>query len=253
DSFSKWTDNGKRQLGCITKTEEETFVWWGLHSPMKLMVETRGTQRYVRLPDGDHDLDESPHILAPAGWVEGTFTEGSRDKVKGLPYAKKNMLLNSAQSQLALATALYDSDILVAAVLGLGAKDSVGLVGPEVPDEYVLLARCIVVFHGMLGDVVKENFVRFLVTGQQAYIQWLVRSGGDRFFKSWMKPAKEWSDLAELETAEKSIESSKQDVKKELESLRGRAGVLGLTGTGGHARPSLEKALAESQKKAGGR
>ncbi|CAJ1416703.1 unnamed protein product, partial [Effrenium voratum] len=88
DSFSKWTDNGKRQLGCITKTEEETFVWWGLHSPMKLMVETRGTQRYVRLPDGDHDLDESPHILAPAGWVEGTFTEGSRDKVKGLPYAK---------------------------------------------------------------------------------------------------------------------------------------------------------------------
>ncbi|CAJ1439537.1 unnamed protein product, partial [Effrenium voratum] len=42
----------------------------------------------------------------------------------------------------------------------------------------------------------------------------------------------------ELETAEKSIESSKQDVKKELESLRGRA------------RPSLEKALAESQKKA---
>ncbi|CAJ1366166.1 unnamed protein product, partial [Effrenium voratum] len=283
DSFSKWTDNGKRQLGCITKTEEETFVWWGLHSPMKLMVETRGTHRYVRLPDGDHDLDESPHILAPAGWVEGTFTEGSRDKVKGLPYAKKNMLLNSAQSQLALATALYDSDILVAAVLGLGAKDSVGLVGPEVPDEYVLLARCIVVFHGMLGDVVKENFVRFLVTGQQAYIQWLVRSGGDRFFKSWMKPAKEWSDLAvpalrvmefdlelvcwlgfphlhkcapelelaerELETAEKSIESSKQDVKKELESLRGRAGVLGLTGTG-PARPSLEKALAESQKKA---
>lgn len=28
---------------------------------------------------------------------------------------------------------------------GLGAKNSVGLVNPDVPDEYVLLARCILV------------------------------------------------------------------------------------------------------------
>lgn len=64
------------------------------------------------------------------------------------------------------------------------------------------------VFHGMLVDVVKDNFVRFLVTGQQDwstlflgspqiqcaellqdYIQWLVRGGGARFFNSWRKPA----------------------------------------------------------------
>lgn len=101
------------------------------------------------------------------------------------------MLLSAAQSQLAVATSLYDSDILMAAVLGLQAKGSVGLITPDVPDEYVLLARCIVVFHGMLGDVLKDNFVRFMVTGQQDYIQWLVRSGGDRFFRSWMRPAED--------------------------------------------------------------
>ena len=64
------------------------------------------------------------------------------------------------------------------------------------------------VFHGMLGDVVKENFMRLVVSGQQAlspcpmispvqysnqidkdYLQWLLRPGGDRFFRSWKKPA----------------------------------------------------------------
>ena len=66
------------------------------------------------------------------------------------------------------------------------------------------------VFHGMLGDVVKENFMRLIVSGQQAlsppndinylvlrssihidkdYLQWLLRPSGDRFFRSWKKPA----------------------------------------------------------------
>ncbi|CAK9025645.1 unnamed protein product [Durusdinium trenchii] len=97
-----------------------------------------------------------------------------------------------ATAQLAVAASLYDSDILMAAVLGLKAKNSVGIITPVVPDEYVLLARCIVVFHGMLVDVVKDNFVRFLVTGQQDYIQWLVRGGGARFFNSWRKPAEDY-------------------------------------------------------------
>ena len=93
------------------------------------------------------------------------------------------------------------------------------------------------VFHGMLGDVLKDNFIRFMVTGQQAtalllmdvvvqrwkllgfaderviedtpawicecnainsqdYVQWLLRSGGDRFFRSWLKPAKaHWREI----------------------------------------------------------
>lgn len=186
DAMSKWEDNGKRQLGCIRTTEEETFLEWGLYAKLKLIVETKNGKH-----NKTYDLDEEPKDVDVEGWVIDAFNEESRMKIGNLSKGQQRMLLSAAQSQLAVATSLYDSDILMAAVLGLQAKGSVGLITPDVPDEYVLLARCIVVFHGMLGDVLKDNFVRFMVTGQQDYIQWLVRSGGDRFFRSWMRPAED--------------------------------------------------------------
>jgi len=199
ESMAKWTDTGKRQLGCLHRTEEETFIQWGLFAKLKLMVETKDGKRTVTLPDNKtYDLDEDPlfvpdpNFAFPSGWVLDAFSNESQAKIDKLPVWRKTKLLKEAQAQLAVATSLYDSDILMAAVLGLKAKGSVGLVTPEVPDEYVLLARCIVVFHGMLGDVLKDNFIRFMVTGQQDYVQWLLRSGGDRFFRSWLKPAKDF-------------------------------------------------------------
>eukprot|EP00435_Cladocopium_sp_Y103_P074125 s153_g46.t3 len=252
DGMSKWVDTGKRQLSCIKRTEEETFLEWGLYTKLKLMVETKDGKRTVKLPDNKtYDLDEEPKDVDVEGWVMDAFNNESQTKIAKLSRGRQML---GAQSQLAVATSLYDSDVLMAAVLGLQAKGSVGLITPDVPDEYVLLARCIVVFHGMLGDVLKDNFVRFV-----DYIQWLVRSGGDRFFRSWMKPAEDFAKQGkcptkegaklttdeqrrfdkiwqDLETADKSIETSKQDVKNELSKLRSE-------------KPKLEKALNEQKQK----
>ncbi|CAE7743330.1 unnamed protein product, partial [Symbiodinium necroappetens] len=194
EDLTKWKDNGKRQLGCIRKTEEENFVWWGVHNPFKLRVQTdEHGRRFVKLASTKWDLDADPaQTDFYASWVHDVFMEKSKAEIVKLTHPKRSMLLSAAQNHLALAASLYDSDLLLAAVLGVAAKTSVGLVSPEVPNEYVLLARCIVVFHGMLGDVVKENFMRLIVSGQQDYLQWLLRPSGDRFFRSWKKPALEY-------------------------------------------------------------
>jgi len=192
DNVSEWKDEGKRQLGCITRTEEETFVWWGVTSDArKLHVQEEDGKRFVML-NKKYPIDTVQHAVKDAeGWVLETFDDQSQTEIRKLSKPKMNMLLHAAQAQLALAASLYDSDLLLAAELGLKAASSVALVTPEVPNEYVLLARCIVVFHGMLGDVVKENSARLVVSGQEDYIQWFVRPTGDRFFRSWMLPAKE--------------------------------------------------------------
>eukprot|EP00913_Durusdinium_trenchii_P016684 g15683.t1 len=203
--MSNWTDNGKRQLSCVQQDGAETFINWGLYTQLKLMVETKDGKRLVKMPDNKtYNLDEDPNVGETPGSDQfATFEPESRIEIRCGG--------NQATAQLAVAASLYDSDILMAAVLGLKAKNSVGIITPVVPDEYVLLARCIVVFHGMLVDVVKDNFVRFLVTGQQDwstlflgspqiqcaellqdYIQWLVRGGGARFFNSWRKPAEDY-------------------------------------------------------------
>jgi len=209
EDLTKWKDNGKRQLGCISKTEEENFVWWGIHDPFKLRVQNENGRRFVKIASTKWDLDADPAKIDATSWVSDVFMAESKAELVKLSPPKRSMLLDAAQNQLALAASLYDSDLLLAAVLGIAAKTSVGLVSPEVPNEYVLLARCIVVFHGMLGDVVKENFMRLVVSGQQDYLQWLLRPGGDRFFRSWKKPALEY-----LESHRETCSSEGWDLRK---------------------------------------
>jgi len=196
---ANWQDNGKLSVRCIHSTEDHDFIKWGLHDPLHLTVNTDadGT-RYIILPvDGGrrHNLDDSSTSIPRATiWSEEAFTTESRSQLQKLSPTKRTMVLTAAESSLAAATSLYDSDLITAAEKGLEARDMVGLLSIEVPDEYVLLGRCILVFHGMLGDVVKDSFMRLV---SQPYLQWMLQSNGARFFKSWTAPAREY--LAESE------------------------------------------------------
>eukprot|EP00931_Biecheleriopsis_adriatica_P031610 TRINITY_DN18512_c0_g1_i1.p1 TRINITY_DN18512_c0_g1~~TRINITY_DN18512_c0_g1_i1.p1 ORF type:complete len:1265 (-),score=273.79 TRINITY_DN18512_c0_g1_i1:45-3839(-) len=190
-----WKDNGKRQLGCIIQEEDGQFINWGIHQAAKLQVMTKPDgQRFVDIKGTEFYIDDTKDV-APQEvpeWVYASFSEDVLNKVRQIPEPKRSMLLRATSSQLAVATAMFDSDLMEAAILGLDARDSVGIVVPDPPTELSLLARCVIVFHGMLGDVVKENFLRFMVSGQEAFIQWLLRSSGDKFFRSWSTPAVEY-------------------------------------------------------------
>jgi len=200
---ANWKDNGKVSVRCIHSTEDRDFIKWGLHDPLQLTVSTDadGT-RYIILPvDGGrrHNLDDASTSIPRATiWSEEAFTTESRSEMQKLSPTKRTMVLTTAESGLAAATSLYDSDLVTAAEKGLDARDMIGLLSIEVPDEYVLLGRCILVFHGMLGDVVKDSFMRLV---SQPYLQWMLQSNGARFFKSWTTPAREYLAEGECQDA----------------------------------------------------
>eukprot|EP00930_Biecheleria_cincta_P025323 TRINITY_DN18050_c0_g1_i1.p1 TRINITY_DN18050_c0_g1~~TRINITY_DN18050_c0_g1_i1.p1 ORF type:complete len:1286 (+),score=278.32 TRINITY_DN18050_c0_g1_i1:94-3951(+) len=202
DAAADWKETGKLQLKCIQEDEDGQFVEWGLHNPVRLQIQpssakSRGS-RVVVLPNSEQpflvDDNSRQAPLAPI-WVEEAFERAALPQLAKLSPVKKALVMSTAESALALSAALFDSDLVTAAKLGLQAQDALGVLGTDVPDEYVLLARCIVVFHGMIADVVKDSVMRMV---PQAYWSWLAISNGARFFKSWEGPAKEY--LAEAKT-----------------------------------------------------
>lgn len=106
----------------------------------------------------------------------GPFAQKGQEALRSLVY-------DQALRVYATSTSLFDSDVAEAALLALQARQGLALFSvKDLPQVYTLFARCVLVFHGMIADVVKENALR-LVPIQS--LQWLLRSWGDRFFEAW--------------------------------------------------------------------
>jgi hypothetical protein len=106
--------------------------------------------------------------------------EGAGEKTEVLVY-------DQAQRAYAVAASLFDSDVAELAIMALQGRTSLSMFQPgEVPETYTLFARCALVFHGMVMDVMRENFMRLVPIGK---LQWLMQPHDDRFYKVWAKYA----------------------------------------------------------------
>merc|ERR550537_1002443 len=90
-------------------------------------------------------------------------------------------LFQEASNSVAFLLAAYDMDLLQVAKFALNAKNSLGTLKPVVEDRYVLLARCVLVFQGMLAQIVTDNMVSLPLSLNQ----YLVTTTQDRYFRSW--------------------------------------------------------------------
>jgi hypothetical protein len=193
-----WTDSGKRVLKCIKERDGKLVIEWGSVESKSLEVHTEADRRYVEIPSGPKFYLDSTETGA---LEEGLQNIGAREDlmltndsvgiVRTTSPAKRRALGEVLKKTEALATSLFDSDVAQLITLGLDAREALGVFVPDVPETYTLLARCILVFHGMLIDVIKENVLRLLPI---TYAQWLAESHRDRFFTHWAKPATEYLD-----------------------------------------------------------
>lgn len=111
---------------------------------------------------------------------ENTPLEGVSKKTQDLAY-------DQAQRAYAIAASLFDSDVAELAIMALQGRQSLSMFQPgEVPEVYTLFARCAIVFHGMVMDVLRENFMRLVPVEK---LQWLLAPHDDRFYKVWVKYA----------------------------------------------------------------
>eukprot|EP00427_Karlodinium_veneficum_P063913 CAMPEP_0169344732 /NCGR_PEP_ID=MMETSP1017-20121227/21197_1 /TAXON_ID=342587 /ORGANISM="Karlodinium micrum, Strain CCMP2283" /LENGTH=1373 /DNA_ID=CAMNT_0009440535 /DNA_START=16 /DNA_END=4137 /DNA_ORIENTATION=+ len=122
-------------------------------------------------------LISSDGVGAHLGWQHSPLgTDGAGDKIEVVA-------LDQAQRGYAIAAALFDSDVAELAVMGLQGRQSLSVFQPgEAPEVYTLFARCAIVFHGMVMDVITENLMRLVPIDK---LQWLLQPHGDRFFKVW--------------------------------------------------------------------
>jgi predicted unusual protein kinase regulating ubiquinone biosynthesis (AarF/ABC1/UbiB family) len=119
---------------------------------------------------------------------------GSNIEWENNPLTKANagektqvLVYDQAQRAYAIAASLFDSDVAELAIMALQGRQSLSMFQPgEVPETYTLFARCAIVFHGMVMDVIRENFMRLVPVNK---LQWLLQPYGDRFFQVWAKYA----------------------------------------------------------------
>eukprot|EP00929_Paragymnodinium_shiwhaense_P017918 TRINITY_DN12778_c0_g1_i1.p1 TRINITY_DN12778_c0_g1~~TRINITY_DN12778_c0_g1_i1.p1 ORF type:complete len:1516 (-),score=486.93 TRINITY_DN12778_c0_g1_i1:221-4768(-) len=99
------------------------------------------------------------------------------------PAVMKKMVLDQGIRIYAMSGALFDSDVAEAALMAMSARQGLSLFNAgAVPQSFTQFARCVIVFHGMIGDVIKENAMRLMPLQK---LQWLLRSWNDRFFETW--------------------------------------------------------------------
>lgn len=92
-------------------------------------------------------------------------------------------IYDQAQRAYALAASFFDSDVAEAGLMGLRGRQSLSIFTPgKAPEIYTLFARCAVVFHGMMLDVIQANSLRLVPLEK---LQWLLQPQGDRFFQAW--------------------------------------------------------------------
>eukprot|EP00928_Gymnodinium_smaydae_P078301 TRINITY_DN6213_c0_g3_i4.p1 TRINITY_DN6213_c0_g3~~TRINITY_DN6213_c0_g3_i4.p1 ORF type:complete len:1264 (+),score=174.47 TRINITY_DN6213_c0_g3_i4:76-3792(+) len=197
--FDKWEIGNKAQLTCIRKDAEGKYIIWGYKNTRRLAVtEDEEGNRYVDYPNnprfnlnrfkGDHLVHSSPKLPENEALSLDRFHPEAKARFEKLTDPKmKDFVLRVGRASMAAAAALFDSDVATFASFGLDAKDAKAIFQTEVLEEYTLLGRCIVVFHGMLGDLVQEGLKRLV---PMDYLAWLMNSNAARFFDSWAVPAK---------------------------------------------------------------
>jgi hypothetical protein len=123
-----------------------------------------------------HGLDRSG-VGSKLIWEKNPLTKATAgEKTQVLVY-------DQAQRAYAIAASLFDSDVAELAIMALQGRQSLSMFQPgEVPETYTLFARCAIVFHGMVMDVIRENFMRLVPVNK---LQWLLQPYGDRFFQVW--------------------------------------------------------------------
>lgn len=122
------------------------------------------------------------HVTVPNGYpgsVEALIAQHPREVVI--------RIAEHIMGALAVQISVMDSDVATALMLGLRVKESLSILLPDFDSlkDFMLLARCLMVFQGMMFDLIKSNFMKI----DQKHIEALLDFSKDRFFTTWSKYA----------------------------------------------------------------
>lgn len=125
----------------------------------------------------------------------GTNGSDIAEAIATLSPEAQPLLYDQVMRMYGVSASLFDSDVAEAALMGVQARQGLSLfAADDVPQEFTLFARCVIVFHGMIADVVKENAMRLVPISS---LQWLLRSWGDRFFSAWKEYADDFIEASQ--------------------------------------------------------